>query len=68
MTIAKYATKGIDHLFNAKLRCVKKYGNNPDLRQGWMDDWTDDTIGQVVFGDTDDHGEKGGLNKLGKVM
>ena len=39
MTIAKYATKGIDHLFNAKLRCVKKYGNNPDLRQDWMDDW-----------------------------
>ena len=35
---------------------------------GWTDDFADDTIGQVVFGDTDDHGEKGGLNKLGKVM
>ena len=32
MTIAKYATKGSDHSFNAKLRCVKKYGDNQDLR------------------------------------
>ena len=41
MTIAKYATKGSDHSFNAKLRCVKKYGDNPDLRQDWMNDWID---------------------------
>jgi len=35
-----------------------------------VDSITDDFCGQtkVVFGDTDDHGEKGGLNKLGKAM
>ena len=53
-----------------ELKTVKTKQTAPQLFIFWirMVDWTDDTIGQVVFGDTDDHGEKGGLNKLGKVM
>ena len=54
----------------AELKAVKTKQTAPQLFIFWMDVWLgyDDTIGQVVFGDTDDHGEKGGLNKLGKVM
>ena len=37
-TTERYAQKGIDNVFEARLRCVKKYGSNPSLRQPWMDE------------------------------
>ena len=39
MTLAKYATKGSDNLWDAKRRCVAKYGDDPELRQEWMEEW-----------------------------
>lgn len=32
MTIAKYAAKGSGNLNDAKLRCIEKYGRDPDLK------------------------------------
>ena len=39
MTLAKYATKGVDEMWEAKRRCVEKYSGDPMLRKEWMDDW-----------------------------
>lgn len=39
MTLAKYATKGSENKWDAKRRCVEKYGGNPDLKQEWMNEW-----------------------------
>ena len=32
MTLAKYATKGVDELLEARRRCVVKYSGDPMLR------------------------------------
>ena len=32
MTLTNYATKGVDNVWEAKRRCVEKYGRDPDLR------------------------------------
>ena len=39
MTIEKYAIKQSDNQWEAKRRCVEKYGGDPTLRQEWMNEW-----------------------------
>ena len=35
--IENYAAKGSDDIQEAYKRCLEKYGNDPELRQPWMD-------------------------------
>ena len=38
MTLARYATKGTDNLFEAQKRCIAKYKGKPEFEQKWMYD------------------------------
>ena len=38
-TKERYAEKGADNIYDARLRCVEKYGKIPRLRQPWMDEY-----------------------------
>ena len=37
-TFERYAVKGADNVYEARNRCVEKYGSNPQQRQPWMDE------------------------------
>ena len=39
MTLTNYAAKGVDNEWEARRRCVEKYGRDPELRQEWMKEW-----------------------------
>ena len=38
-TLANYATKGCESVFEARRRCFEKYYKFEKLRQPWMDEW-----------------------------
>ena len=38
-TLTYYAAQGSDSQWEARRRCVQKYGRDPKLRQKWMAQW-----------------------------
>ena len=38
-TLTYYAAQGSDSEWEARRRCVEKYGQDSGKRQKWMDDW-----------------------------